>query len=160
MTTTNTDQERWREEFEQYIESDKSIYFYDVSESICSAYRCYLAGKRSSQVEIDSIKGLETFKINQSYREEIQSLKEENEKLKHNFNIEDHACATGDCPHEKQSECDETLKSYKYQDQIQSLKQLLSEAEPYLVQRQRDNVLNGREIGHQVDWLRQWRAMK
>lgn len=192
MTTTNTDQERWREEFEAHFNShfERHIdgeYKDDITHRL---WMGYLAARKHAKVviekrrshmleqlelkngEIDSLESdladLDKTFIDQDKEirkclgyitelgEEIQSLKVENEKLKHNFNIEDHACATGDCPHEKQSECDETLKSYKYQDQIQSLKQLLSEAMPWIesqIKHPSDNsVLD--------EWVSKWRAMK
>lgn len=33
--------------------------------------------------------------------------------MKPDLKLEDHACMTGDCPHEKQIECDEALKEFK-----------------------------------------------
>jgi hypothetical protein len=30
------------------------------------------------------------------------------------FNIKDHACMTGDCAHTEQSECDQTLREFKW----------------------------------------------
>lgn len=45
-----------------------------------------------------------------SLRLEVQYLKDQLNTAVPEFNIEDHACSTGDCPHEKQNECDEERK--------------------------------------------------
>jgi hypothetical protein len=53
---TNQEQEsKWRSEFHNYVESDKSIYFYSVHESIMAAEKCYIAACKIRQKEIQAL---------------------------------------------------------------------------------------------------------